>query len=128
MNSKVGFWLRRTAAVFEPASIAQLIQVVLLPRRQSLAQIQGVSLPNSQLLNSFRYMLRKLFPLFTLVLVIVLFDLTSKFCEKKTDGVSIAFIHTDLEYDAAWETTPLSKEARAELETVFAQKFRYLAC
>ena len=55
INSKIGFWLRRTATVFEPASIAQLIQVVLLPRRLRLAQIQGVSLPNSQLLNSFRY-------------------------------------------------------------------------
>jgi hypothetical protein len=59
MNSKVGFWLRRAAAEFEPASIAQLIQVVLLPRRQSLAQTQGVFLPNSQLLNSFQYIREK---------------------------------------------------------------------
>jgi hypothetical protein len=55
MNSKFGFWPRRTATDFEPASIAQLIQVVLLPRRQSLAQIQGAFLPNSQISNSFRY-------------------------------------------------------------------------
>jgi len=29
MNSKIGFWLRRAAAVFEAAYIAQLIQVAL---------------------------------------------------------------------------------------------------
>jgi hypothetical protein len=55
MNSKVGFWRRRTATEFVPACIAQLIQVELLRHRRSLAQIQGVSLPNSQLLSSFRY-------------------------------------------------------------------------
>ena len=58
MNSKFGFWLRRTATEFEPASIAQLIQVELLPHRLRLAQIQGVFLPNSQISSSFRYKMR----------------------------------------------------------------------
>jgi ATP-binding cassette, subfamily B, bacterial len=55
MNSKVSFWRRRTASEFGLACIAQLIQVELLRHRQSLAQIQIASLPNSQLLNSFQY-------------------------------------------------------------------------
>ena len=59
MSSKVGFWRRQLATAFEPACIVQLIQVELLRRRQSLAQNRGASLPNSQLLNSFVYILLK---------------------------------------------------------------------
>ncbi|MGC1877934.1 MAG: hypothetical protein WA678_00995, partial [Rhabdochlamydiaceae bacterium] len=54
-TSRIGFWLRRTATEFEPACIAQLIQVELLRRRQSLAQIQGASLPNSRFSRWFLY-------------------------------------------------------------------------
>src|ERR1700722_307569 len=73
-------------------------------------------------------MLKRLLPLCLLILAGGLFDLTAKFCEKKTDGFSVAFIHSDLKYDPTWETTFPSKEAHAELETVFAQKFWYLGC
>jgi hypothetical protein len=60
MNSKVGFWRRRAAIEFKFAYIAQLIQVELLRHRLRLIQIQGASLPNSQLLNSFRYINNKI--------------------------------------------------------------------
>ena len=55
MTSKIGFCRRRTATEFWPACIAQLIQVELLRRRQSLAKIQGASLAYSQFLKSFVY-------------------------------------------------------------------------
>ena len=58
MNSKIGFWLRRTAAAFEPVCIAQLVQVVLLRRQLRLVQMQGASLLNSQFLNSFVHIAR----------------------------------------------------------------------
>ena len=41
MNSKFGFWLRRPATKFEPACIAQLIQVELLRRQLRLIQTLG---------------------------------------------------------------------------------------
>ncbi len=49
------FLTASAATDFEPASIAQLIQVGLLPRRQSLAQIQGASLPKSRFSMLFMY-------------------------------------------------------------------------
>jgi hypothetical protein len=55
MNSKVGFLLRRAAIEFQPACIAQLIQVELLRLQVPLTEIQGVFLSKSQLLNSFVY-------------------------------------------------------------------------
>lgn len=63
-----------------------------------------------------------------LVLAGVIFYLTANFCESKTDGFSMAFIHSDLAYNPAWETRPISQGTRAELENVFSQKFRYLDC
>lgn len=67
-------------------------------------------------------------PLLVLASVAAIFHLTARFCEKKTDGFSIAFIHSDLTYHSAWETKPVSQETDAELEKIFAQKFRYLGC
>ncbi len=46
---------RRLATIFESASIAQLIQVGLLPRRLRLTQILGVSSPQFRFLNHVRY-------------------------------------------------------------------------
>ncbi len=40
----------------------------------------------------------------------------------------MAFIHSDLPYNPAWETKPISNETRLELEAIFSQKFRYLGC
>ena len=52
---KIGFRRRRQPLNLRPACIAQLIQVELLRRRQSLVQIQGASLSYSQFFNVFRY-------------------------------------------------------------------------
>jgi hypothetical protein len=57
-----------------------------------------------------------------------LFYFTANFCEKQTDGFSVALIHSDLSYNPAWEATPPSLEAQDELEKVFSQKFHYLGC
>jgi hypothetical protein len=61
-----------------------------------------------------------------LSLIGVIFYLIASFCERQTDGFSIAFIHSDLTYNPAWETKSISKETRTKLATVFSQKFRYL--
>jgi len=72
--------------------------------------------------------LKKLFPFLILVLAIVIFHLTANFCEKKTDGFSIAFIHSDLTFNPAWETKPVPEQTSQELEKVFTQRFKYLSC
>jgi hypothetical protein len=59
-----------------------------------------------------------------LALLCILFHLTGKFCEKKTDGFSVAFIHSDLKHNPAWDSPLPSEEARA----VLTQRFRYLGC
>jgi hypothetical protein len=59
-------------------------------------------------------------------LMIALFHLTSRFCQQKTDGFSIALIHSGLVFNPAWETAPPSLETKAELDRVFSQKFHYL--
>jgi hypothetical protein len=79
-------------------------------------------------LNDMPESLKKLSPVFLLVFVSVIFYLITNFCESRTDGFSIAFIHSDLTYNPAWETEPISKETHDKLETVFSQKFRYLGC
>jgi hypothetical protein len=56
------------------------------------------------------------------------FYLTANFCEKKTDGFSMALIHSDLTYDPKWEISALSRETDLELERIFSQKFHYLGC
>jgi hypothetical protein len=72
--------------------------------------------------------LKKLPPLFLWAFISVLFYLTANFCESKTDGFSMAFIHSDLTHNPAWETQPISNETHTELTAVFSQKFRYLGC
>ncbi len=63
---------------------------------------------------------------FILPFVGVIFYITANFCEKKTDGFSVALIHSDLSYNPVWEIAPISLETEAELETIFSQKFYYL--
>jgi len=75
-----------------------------------------------------RQSFKKFSPFLILTSVGAIFHLIANFCEKKTDGFTIAFIHSDLTYDPAWETKSISKETEAELEKVFTQKFRYLGC
>jgi hypothetical protein len=58
----------------------------------------------------------------------LIFYLTANFCEKKTDGFSVAFIHSDLEYNPAWETQSIASTTQAELDKIFSQQFRYLGC
>ncbi|MBS0604354.1 MAG: hypothetical protein JSS60_04860 [Verrucomicrobia bacterium] len=57
-----------------------------------------------------------------------LFYFTSTFCNKMTDGFSVARIHSDLSFNPQWETAPLSTEGQKELELVFSQRFHYLGC
>ncbi len=61
-----------------------------------------------------------------LPLLIILFHFTSRFCQQKTDGFSVALIHSGLTFNPAWETVPPPPEAKAELDRVFSQKFHYL--
>ena len=92
MNSTVGFLLRRIATAFKPACIAQLIQVELLRRRRSLTQIQGASLPNSQLLNSFQYISMKARPLILSAALLFLSACTA-------GGYSRSYIITDTTHE-----------------------------
>jgi len=50
------------------------------------------------------------------------------FCHKKTDGFSVARIHSTLPWNPAWETAPLPGEEQHELEQALSQKFHYLGC
>jgi hypothetical protein len=52
------------------------------------------------------------------------FHFTSRFCREKTDGFSVALIHSGLTFNPAWETPPAS----CELDPIFSQKFHYLGC
>jgi hypothetical protein len=72
--------------------------------------------------------LKKLLTFLIVPFACILLHFTANFCERQTDGFSIALIHSDLSYNPAWETAPISPETRAELEKVFSQKFHYLGC
>ncbi len=61
-----------------------------------------------------------------LCLTIVLLYYLAIFCNKMTDNFSIAKIHSDLPYNPNWETSPLSEEAKHQLEDALSQKFHYL--
>lgn len=52
----------------------------------------------------------------------------ASFCNLLTDGFSVARIHSNLTYDKAWETLPLSREKKIELLKILDQKFSYLGC
>jgi hypothetical protein len=66
--------------------------------------------------------------LLTPLLFGVLYYLAASFCERKTDGFSIARIHSDLSFNPDWDTPPLSAEKQEELEVVLSRKFHYLSC
>jgi glycosyltransferase involved in cell wall biosynthesis len=58
--------------------------------------------------------------------LLILLHITSRFCEEKTDGFSVALIHSGLIFNPTWESGPPSPEAKVELDRVFSQKFHYL--
>lgn len=52
----------------------------------------------------------------------------SNFCDKFTDGFSVARIHSELPYNPEWATPPPTAKERLKLEQILSQKFRYLGC
>lgn len=48
------------------------------------------------------------------------------FCEKETDGFTIARITSRFSFHPEWETDPLTKEGLQEVELALSQKFHYL--
>ncbi len=62
------------------------------------------------------------------LLLKVVYTFTASFCDRQTDGFSMAKIHSDLSYDPKWETTPLSLEKQNLLNEALSQKFHYLGC
>lgn len=66
--------------------------------------------------------------LLTCLFLVVLYQVASSFCNRQTDGFSIARIHSDLSYNPAWETAALKLEEQQELDCALAQKFYYLGC
>ena len=62
----------------------------------------------------------------SLFLLTALFHFVSRFCEKQTDGFSLALIHSGLKFNPAWETKPISYDVKVKLDQVFSQKFHFL--
>jgi len=58
----------------------------------------------------------------------ILYHFTARFCNTRTDGFSIAKIHSELSYNPKWETASLSEEKQKELYPILLQKFHYLGC
>lgn len=58
----------------------------------------------------------------------VVYCLASSVCEPLTDNFSVARIHSDLPYNPAWETAPLSEEKMQELDSALQATFHYLGC
>ncbi len=65
---------------------------------------------------------------FTSMIVGALFYSAACFCNKQTGNFSVARIHSDLAYNPAWETTPLSVQKKAQMKQILDQKFHYLGC
>lgn len=74
-----------------------------------------------------RFKTFKLLFLFPLSLAL-LYHVLATFCDIRTDGFSVARIHSDLSYRSDWETAPLSPENKIKLESGLEQKFHYLGC
>jgi hypothetical protein len=76
----------------------------------------------------------KLYPLlktsafcaFPIVISAVLFPLIARFCEKKTDGFSIARITSYLQDDPKWETHISSPQEQGQWKSILNQRFHYL--
>lgn len=66
--------------------------------------------------------------LFIPLLLLALYHFADSFCDKQTDGFSVARIHSTLAYDPQWEIGPLTIESQAEIEGALAQPYHYLAC
>jgi hypothetical protein len=58
----------------------------------------------------------------------VLYYCAASFCIPLTDGFSVARIHSDLPYNPAWETAPLTEDLQKELDSALKNTFRYLGC
>lgn len=58
----------------------------------------------------------------------IAFYFTAEFCNKQTDGFSVARIHSDLSYHPEWDIAPLSSACQEALHSALNQKFHYLAC
>ncbi|MGE5196233.1 MAG: hypothetical protein ACM3JI_02760 [Anaerolineae bacterium] len=50
-----------------------------------------------------------------------------EFCDKQTDGFSIAKISADLPFNPDWDVAPLSLEENSRVEKILQQPFHYLA-
>ena len=52
----------------------------------------------------------------------------ARLAQKKTDGFTELAIHSEREFDIAWETRPLSVEEQAEFDRATSQTYRYFGC
>jgi glycosyltransferase involved in cell wall biosynthesis len=66
-------------------------------------------------------------PLF-LVFLCLLYHFADSFCDKRTDGFSVARIHSALPYNPHWETASPTADNQREIEVALSQPFHYLAC
>lgn len=57
-----------------------------------------------------------------------LYHFAGSFCDRQTDGFSVARIHSDLPYDPRFDIAPLSVGDQKEIEAALSQQFHYLAC
>ncbi len=72
--------------------------------------------------------LKKFSFLFFPLSLAVAYYFVGPFCDRQTDGFSVARIHSELPYNPAWETPPPTDEIQKELDAALSQKFHYLAC
>ena len=63
-----------------------------------------------------------------LAVFILAFFKVSTFCENQTDKFCLSRIFSALEYNAGWETSPLSELKQKDVDAILDQKFIYLAC
>lgn len=52
----------------------------------------------------------------------------TRLAEKKTDGFTELAIHSERDYDIAWETRPLTENEQVEFDLATSQKYRYFGC
>jgi hypothetical protein len=62
-----------------------------------------------------------------LILFVMVFAGAWRFCEKKTSGFTITSISSELPYDPAWETRPLTVVEESSVRDILKQKFTFLA-
>ena len=67
-----------------------------------------------------------IFFILKLAFVVWVFFRVSEFCEIKTDKFRLSRIFSTLQYDARWETAPLTETQSKEVDTILSQKYTYL--